>query len=133
MEGTREDARMEEQRQSYVSRWPSDIVGKFGSVSLGTQDETLNNKESPRHSNQDFMSPQRASQILWHTGMLSEPIPNGFYSVVPVRIDSFVTLIVRIYNCTWSILLDHVMNARAWSIVVFSILLTYFIGDTNLV
>jgi hypothetical protein len=101
MEGTREDARMEEQRQSYVSRWPSDFVGKFGSVSLGTQDETLNNKESPRHSNQDFMSPQRASQILWHTGMLSEPIPNGFYSVVPVRIDSFVTLIVMIYNCTW--------------------------------
>ncbi|XP_024638131.1 serine/threonine-protein kinase EDR1 isoform X2 [Medicago truncatula] len=74
MERTREDARM-----------PSDFIGKFGSVSLGTQDETLNNKESPRHSNQDFMSPQRASQILWHTGMLSEPIPNGFYSVVPEK------------------------------------------------
>ncbi|CAJ2645771.1 unnamed protein product [Trifolium pratense] len=85
MEGTQEDARLEEQRQSNVSRWTSDFVGKFGSVSLETQDETLNNKESPRHSNQDFMSPQRASQILWHTGMLSEPIPNGFYSVVPEK------------------------------------------------
>ncbi|KAL5055088.1 hypothetical protein RYX36_035770 [Vicia faba] len=85
MEGTREDARSVEQRQSNVSHWPSDFVGKFGSVSLGTQDETLNNRESPRYSNQDFTSPQRASQILWHTGMLSEPIPNGFYSVVPEK------------------------------------------------
>jgi hypothetical protein len=101
MEGTREEARLAEQRQSNVSQWPSDFVGKFGSVSLETRDETLNNKESPRLSNQDFMSPQRASQILWHTGMLSEPIPNGFYSVVPVRIDSHVTLLVRICNCTW--------------------------------
>lgn len=88
MEGTREDARPAEHMQSNMSQWPSDFVGKFGSVSLGAQDETLNNKESPRYSNQDFMSPQRASQVLWHTGMLSEPIPNGFYSVVPVRIDS---------------------------------------------
>ncbi|XP_004505487.1 serine/threonine-protein kinase EDR1 isoform X1 [Cicer arietinum] len=85
MERTREDARLTEQRQSNVSRWPSDFVGKLGSVSLGTQEETLNNKESPRYTNQDFMSPQRASQILWHTGMLSEPIPNGFYSVVPEK------------------------------------------------
>ncbi|XP_058730442.1 serine/threonine-protein kinase EDR1-like [Vicia villosa] len=85
MEGTREDARPSEQRQSNVSHWPSDFVGKFGSVSLGPQDETLSNKESPRYSNQDFMSPQRASQVLWHTGMLSEPIPNGFYSVVPEK------------------------------------------------
>ncbi|KAK2434493.1 serine/threonine-protein kinase EDR1 [Trifolium repens] len=85
MEGTREEARLAEQRQSNVSRWPSDFVGKFGSVSLETRDETLNDKESPRLSNQDFMSPQRASQILWHTGMLSEPIPNGFYSVVPEK------------------------------------------------
>ncbi|WJX44652.1 mitogen-activated protein kinase kinase kinase [Trifolium repens] len=85
MEGTQEEARLAEQRQSNVSRWPSDFVGKFGSVSLETRDETLNNKESPRLSNQDFMSPQRASQILWHTGMLSEPIPNGFYSVVPEK------------------------------------------------
>ncbi|GAU40505.1 hypothetical protein TSUD_92780 [Trifolium subterraneum] len=85
MEGTREDARLGEQRESNVSRWTSDFVEKFGSVSLETQDETLNNKESPRHSNQYFMTPQRASQILWHTGMLSEPIPNGFYSVVPEK------------------------------------------------
>ncbi|KAJ1415762.1 Serine-threonine/tyrosine-protein kinase, catalytic domain [Sesbania bispinosa] len=85
MEEMREDAGPAEQRPSNVSWWPSDFVEKFGSVSLGSQDETLNNKESPRHTNQDFMSPQRASQILWCTGMLSEPIPNGFYSVVPEK------------------------------------------------
>ena len=89
MEETREDARPAEQWPSSMSWWPSDFVGKFGSLSLGSQG-TLNNKESHRRSNEDVMSPQKASQILWHTGMLSEPIPNGFYSVIPVRIDSYV-------------------------------------------
>ncbi|XP_061346293.1 serine/threonine-protein kinase EDR1-like isoform X1 [Gastrolobium bilobum] len=83
MEETREDAGPAEQGQSNVSWWPSDFVEKFGSVSLGSQDETLNNEESPRHSHNDVLSPQKASQILWRTGMLSEPIPNGFYSVIP--------------------------------------------------
>ena len=75
-----------------MSWWPSDFVDKFESVSLSAQDETLNNKDSPRHSNQDVMSPQKASQILWRTGMLSEPIPNGFYSVIPVSICFCFTL-----------------------------------------
>ncbi|KAG4986000.1 hypothetical protein JHK82_033611 [Glycine max] len=82
MEETREDAGPAERRPSNMSWWPSDFVEKFESVSLSSQDETLNNKESPRHSNRDVMSPQKASQILWRTGMLSEPIPNGFYSVI---------------------------------------------------
>ncbi|KAG5140185.1 hypothetical protein JHK84_033953 [Glycine max] len=81
---TREDAGPAERRPSNMSWWPSDFVEKFESVSLSSQDETLNNKESPRHSNRDVMSPQKASQILWRTGMLSEPIPNGFYSVILV-------------------------------------------------
>ncbi|KAH1127906.1 hypothetical protein AAZX31_06G259100 [Glycine max] len=85
MEETREDAGQPERRPSNMSWWPSDFVDKFESVSLSAQDETLNNKESPRHSNQDVMSPQKASQILWRTGMLSEPIPNGFYSVIPEK------------------------------------------------
>ncbi|KAK7264391.1 hypothetical protein RJT34_32000 [Clitoria ternatea] len=82
---TRDDAEPAEQRPSNMSWWPSDFVENFGSVSLDSQDEALNNKESPRHSNQDVMSPQMASQILWQTGMLSEPIPNGFYSVIPEK------------------------------------------------
>lgn len=93
MEETREDAGPAERRPSNMSWWPSDFVEKFESVSLSSQDETLNNKESPRHSNRDVMSPQKASQILWRTGMLSEPIPNGFYSVIPVSICFCFTLL----------------------------------------
>ncbi|MED6161263.1 hypothetical protein PIB30_059088 [Stylosanthes scabra] len=83
MEETREDAGPSEQGPSNVSWWPSDFVEKFGSVSLGSQDEALNNKESPRHSGNDILSPKKASQILWSTGILQEPIPNGFYSIIP--------------------------------------------------
>ncbi|XP_027348692.1 serine/threonine-protein kinase EDR1-like [Abrus precatorius] len=85
MEESREDVGTAQQRPSNMSWWPSEFVEKFRSVSLGSQDETLNNKESPSHSNQNAMSPQNASQILWRTGMLSEPIPNGFYSVIPEK------------------------------------------------
>lgn len=92
MEDTRRDAGPAEQGPSNVnvSWWPSDFVEKFGSVSLDSQDETVNHKESMRHFDSDVLSPLKASQILWHTGMLSEPIPNGFYSVIPVRIDAYI-------------------------------------------
>ncbi|RDY12432.1 Serine/threonine-protein kinase EDR1, partial [Mucuna pruriens] len=83
MEETREDAGPAEQGPSNVSWWPSDFVEKFESFSLGSQDETLSNKESSQHFDKDVLSSQKASQTLWHTGMLSEPIPNGFYSVIP--------------------------------------------------
>lgn len=85
MEETRDDAGPAEQGPSNSSWWPSDFMEKFGSVSLGSQEETLSNKESPRSSEEGGLSPQRASQILWRTGMLSEPIPNGFYSVIPEK------------------------------------------------
>ncbi|XP_054815943.1 probable serine/threonine-protein kinase SIS8 isoform X2 [Prosopis cineraria] len=85
MSETREDSGSAEQGPSNASWWPSDFVEKFGSVSLGSQDEALNNKESPRHSEQGDLSPHKASQTLWRTGMLSEPIPNGFYSVIPEK------------------------------------------------
>ncbi|KAK4577793.1 hypothetical protein RGQ29_028065 [Quercus rubra] len=84
MEETRGDSGPAEQGPSNTSWWPSDFMEKFESVSLGSQEETLSNKESPRSSEEGGLSPQRASQILWRTGMLSEPIPNGFYSVIPV-------------------------------------------------
>lgn len=85
MEETRDDAGPAEQGPSNASWWHSDFIERFGSVSLGSQDETLSNTESPRSSDQDVLTSQKASQILWRTGVLSEPIPNGFYSVVPVR------------------------------------------------
>lgn len=30
------------------------------------------------------LSSQDASQVLWSTGVLYAPIPNGFYSIIPV-------------------------------------------------
>ncbi|XP_050248476.1 serine/threonine-protein kinase EDR1-like [Quercus robur] len=85
MEETRGDSGPAGQGPSNTSWWPSDFMEKFESVSLGSQEETLSNKESPRSSEEGGLSPQRASQILWRTGMLSEPIPNGFYSVIPEK------------------------------------------------
>lgn len=87
MEEMRDDAGPAEQGPPGASWWPSDFMERFGSVSLGSQDETVSNTESPRSLEQDVLSSHKASQILWRTGMLSEPIPNGFYSVIPVRID----------------------------------------------
>jgi hypothetical protein len=37
-------------------------------------------------SDEPDLSPQDASQLLWSTGVLYAPIPNGFYSVIPVSI-----------------------------------------------
>lgn len=82
MEESRDDAGPAEQGPSNASWWHSDFIERFGSVSLGSQDETLGNTESPRSSDLDVLSSQKASQILWRTGVLSEPIPNGFYSVI---------------------------------------------------
>ncbi|EOX92856.1 Mitogen activated protein kinase kinase isoform 3, partial [Theobroma cacao] len=83
MEETRDDAGPAEQGPSNATWWSSDFIEKFGSVSLGSHEESLSNRESPRNFEQDVLSSQTASQILWNTGMLSEPIPNGFYSVIP--------------------------------------------------
>ncbi|KAM7270890.1 hypothetical protein ACFE04_030104 [Oxalis oulophora] len=83
MEETRDDAGPPEHGASGSSWWTSDFMEKFDSVSISSQEESLSNRESPRNFEQDGVCPQTASQILWSTGMLSEPIPNGFYSVIP--------------------------------------------------
>ena len=85
MEETRDDAGPAEQGSPVTTWWPSDFIERFGSVSLVSQEEILSNKNSNSNTEQDELSSQTASQILWSTGMLSEPIPNGFYSVIPVR------------------------------------------------
>lgn len=63
--------------------WPSDFIEKFGSVSLDSKEESPSHKESNNINAYDRVPSQMASQILWSTGMLSEPIPDGFYSVIP--------------------------------------------------
>ncbi|XVF58590.1 hypothetical protein PTKIN_Ptkin07bG0078400 [Pterospermum kingtungense] len=83
MEETRNDAGPAEQGPSNTTWWSSDFIEKFGSVSLGSNEESLSNRESPTNFEQDGCSSHTASQILWSTGMLSEPIPNGFYSAIP--------------------------------------------------
>ncbi|XP_050227680.1 probable serine/threonine-protein kinase SIS8 isoform X2 [Mercurialis annua] len=80
MEETRDDE--QGASNSNAAWWGSDFIDKFESVSLLSPADGLSNKESPRNYEDDGLSSQSASQILWSTGMLSEPIPNGFYSVI---------------------------------------------------
>ncbi|CAO2813063.1 unnamed protein product [Amaranthus hypochondriacus] len=82
MEEKHGDIGQAEQEPSNSSWWASDFAESFGSVSLTSQEERLNHKEAIRHSEQDELSSETASHVLWSTGVLSEPIPNGFYSVV---------------------------------------------------
>ncbi|XP_021717436.1 serine/threonine-protein kinase EDR1-like isoform X4 [Chenopodium quinoa] len=79
MEETHDDTGQTEQGSSNSTWWDSDFVEDFGSVSLTSQER----KEAIRHNEQDEQFSETASQILWSTGVLSEAIPNGFYSVVP--------------------------------------------------
>lgn len=63
---------------------PSDFAKRFGSVSLASQEDTLSQKEANCDTEEEDVSSQTASEIFWRTGILSEPITDGFYSVVPV-------------------------------------------------
>ncbi|XP_022872509.1 serine/threonine-protein kinase EDR1-like isoform X1 [Olea europaea var. sylvestris] len=82
MKDTRDDAPSE--HRYCVAKWRSlDFLEKFGSVSLDSKEEILRNKEPTYNVEDGLLSCKMASQILWSTGILSEPIPNGFYYVVP--------------------------------------------------
>ncbi|XP_044465018.1 serine/threonine-protein kinase EDR1-like isoform X2 [Mangifera indica] len=83
MEETRDDAGLVEQGLPNTTWWTQAFMEKFASVSFGSQEERLSNKESPGNFEQHLFSSQTASQILWSTGRLSDAIPNGFYSVIP--------------------------------------------------
>ncbi|XP_020088664.1 serine/threonine-protein kinase EDR1-like isoform X1 [Ananas comosus] len=65
-----------------TSWWPSDLTGKLRSVSLMPEEQNLGAAGSASNAGQE-LSPRAASQILWSTGTLSSPIPNGFYSIIP--------------------------------------------------
>ncbi|XP_042066724.1 serine/threonine-protein kinase EDR1-like [Salvia splendens] len=83
MEDMRDANQPSEQNSLIGSWWPSDFAESFGSISLESRNENLRRKEYNNKEKYDRLSYKRASQILWSTGMLSEPIPNGFYSAVP--------------------------------------------------
>ncbi|XP_058100811.1 serine/threonine-protein kinase EDR1-like isoform X2 [Magnolia sinica] len=85
MEETPGDAGLLEPGPSNASWLPSGFMEKLKSVSLVSQEDTLNIRESACNLEQDELSSQTASQILWATGSFSGPIPNGFYSVIPEK------------------------------------------------
>jgi hypothetical protein len=57
--------------------WPADLLEKIESASISRKQDVLGNLRS---------SSWKASQLLWSTGSYSGLIPNGFYSIIPVRI-----------------------------------------------
>ncbi|PHU04034.1 hypothetical protein BC332_24856 [Capsicum chinense] len=73
-----------ENRYPNTSWWRSEFAEKLGSVSLDGKQEIMRSRELTERE-YDRLSSQIASQIFWKTGTLSEPIPNGFYSVVPEK------------------------------------------------
>ncbi|KAL7000566.1 mitogen-activated protein kinase kinase kinase [Sarracenia purpurea var. burkii] len=85
MEDTRDDSGPAEERPSNTTWWPSDFIEDFGCVSLDSKRETLSTREANNYIEHNRLSSQTASQILWSTGVLTEPIPNGFYSVIPEK------------------------------------------------
>lgn len=64
----------------------SELAEKVQSIVLDSNVDS-SNVGSPRCSLEDEdLSPQVASQILWETGSFDTKIPNGFYSIIPSKI-----------------------------------------------
>ncbi|KAM3362123.1 serine/threonine-protein kinase EDR1 isoform X1 [Capsicum galapagoense] len=84
MEKTGNDAGPAEALPPDSPWWPADISDKLQLINLVSSEDkansTLSSKQEP-----DGLASKRASQILWDTGELAEPIPDGFYFVVPER------------------------------------------------
>lgn len=100
MEDSRDHAGHTDQRSSGAAWSPQDLVEKLGSVSLDSNDENSRRKEYNVNEKSGSWSSNKASQILWRTGMLSEPIPNGFYSIVAVSLKTeLVTFMAYYFIC----------------------------------
>jgi hypothetical protein len=63
--------------------WPSHLEQKFQSLPLTKQERNFDSAYSSLDSREVGHSLQ-AAQTLWSSGSLSGPIPNGFYSIIPV-------------------------------------------------
>lgn len=79
------DSERSESGTSNAAWWPSDIIENLKSVSLSPREDTLTTEASICNLRHSQHSPKAASQILWSTGSFSGSIPNGFYSIIPVR------------------------------------------------
>lgn len=96
MEEIPDEVGLLEHRYPSTAWWPSEFAEKFGSVSLDGKEEIMRNQELTERE-YNALSSQTASQIFWKTGTLSEPIPNGFYSVVPVSAETNDSLYCCLY------------------------------------
>ncbi|KAE9461952.1 hypothetical protein C3L33_06148, partial [Rhododendron williamsianum] len=82
MEPAQDDPEPMEPGLSNDPWWPSSFMARLRTVSMFSSEESLNSKESISGKNDEVLASYTASQTLWATGKLSEPIPNGFYSIV---------------------------------------------------
>ncbi|KAJ8549479.1 hypothetical protein K7X08_033186 [Anisodus acutangulus] len=65
--------------------WPADISEKLQQITLVSSEDGANSTVLSSKQEPEVLASMRASQILWDTGELAEPIPDGFYFVVPER------------------------------------------------
>ncbi|KAJ6830695.1 ATP binding protein [Iris pallida] len=63
--------------------WPEDFLEKFQSAAVSPGEEALPSRGTKYNVEKTELSSETASQVLWSTGTLSSPIPNGFYSIIP--------------------------------------------------
>lgn len=65
--------------------WPADISDKLQLITLVSSEDKANSTVLSSKQEPEGLASKRASQILWVTGELAEPIPDGFYFVIPER------------------------------------------------
>lgn len=96
MEETNDDPTVVETPDSSAQWWPSGLIQRLRSISMASTNETSTSKGKNDFGNSAC---QIASQTLWDTGKLAEPIPDGFYFVYPVSIQIFCnSLLFHIIN-----------------------------------
>lgn len=65
--------------------WSPGFIEKLQALSLSQQEEASTGRGLTCNAAKAESLSQAASQTLWSTGTFSGPIPNGFYSIIPVR------------------------------------------------
>ncbi|KAH7657790.1 Non-specific serine/threonine protein kinase protein [Dioscorea alata] len=83
MDEVQADSGQSESGPSDSTWWPLELMENLQSLSLDPQRRAMNVREFGVNVEQTETSPQTASQVLWSTGILCDPIPNGFYSIIP--------------------------------------------------
>ena len=81
------------------SEWQAELVKKMKGVGLGFAERSPTLTKSRSSPALGSISSRDASQTLWDSKVLESRLPNGFYSVIPVRTSGFLS----IYICISSI------------------------------